>query len=270
MVSELEKAREFKERLRRNEVCLGAQIALSDPAVAEIFGRAGFDWLVLDTEHSAQNPLTVRSMLQSAVVSKAVLLVRPLKLDPDEIRRFLDLGSPGVLSPFVNNGAEARTLVNSCRYPPSGSRGWGPRRAAGYGFDIADYVAKANDCIVIIPIIESKEAVDNIDEIVSVEGIDGVTIGPMDLSISLGCFQEFDNPTYVAAVERVRRECRKHGKAMGTGCYSSEHACNCIAAGDSLLLVAGDDLFLASEATRQIKTLRTVVEARTLQNASTS
>lgn len=262
MIVELEKARRFKQKLRSGEACLGAQIALSDPVVAEIFGRAGFDWLVIDTEHSAQNPLTVRGLLQAAVATNAVALARPLKLDPDEIRRFLDFGSPGVLCPFVNTRDEAQLLVNACRYPPAGIRGWGPRRAAGYGFDTAQYAATANESMVCIPIIESKESVENIDAIVSVEGIDGITIGPMDLSISLGCFQQFENPTYVAAVEKVRRACRKHGKAMGTGCYSGEHARACIAEGDSLLLVAGDDLFLASEATRQITTLRTAEERR--------
>ncbi len=262
LIAELEKSRRFKEKLKRNEVCLGAQIALSDPVVAEIFGRAGFDWLIIDTEHSAQNLLTVRGMLQAAVATGAVALARPLRLDPDEIRRFLDLGSPGVLCPFVNTGEEAKLLVSACRYPPAGIRGWGPRRAAGYGFDTAEYASRANECMVCIPIIESKEAVDHIEEIVSVDGIDGVTIGPMDLSISLGCFQKFDHPVYITAIEKVRKACQQLGKAMGTGCYSGDHARACVAAGDSLLLVAGDDLFLASEATRQIKELRSTHAGR--------
>ena len=256
MIAELDKSRRFKDKLRRNEVCLGAQIALSDPVVAELFGRAGFDWLIIDTEHSAQNLLTVRGLLQAAVATEAVALARPLKLDPDEIRRFLDLGSPGVLCPFVNTGEEAKLLVNACRYPPAGIRGWGPRRAAGYGFDTAEYAKRANESMICIPIIESKEALGNIEQIVSVEGIDGITVGPMDLSISLGCFQNFDDPIYVTAIERVRKACKKYGKAMGTGTYSGEHARACVMAGDSLLLVGGDDLFLATEATRQIKDLR--------------
>jgi 4-hydroxy-2-oxoheptanedioate aldolase len=258
LIRELEKARRFKASLRSGKSLLGAQIALSDPVVAEIFGRAGFDWLVLDTEHAAQSNLTARAMLQACVASEAVLLLRPLRLDPDEIRRFLDLGSPGVLCPFINNGRDAKLLVDSCRYPPEGIRGWGPRRAGYYGFDSAEYTSAANDSMICIPIIESKEAVERIDEIVSVDGIDGVSVGPMDLSISLGCFQQFDDPDYLAAIVKVREACRRHGKAMGTGCYSSEHAQRCIREGDSLLLVAGDDLFLSSEAKRQISLLRGV------------
>jgi 4-hydroxy-2-oxoheptanedioate aldolase len=262
LTRELEKARRFKEKLKQGDLCLGAQIALSDSVVPEIFGRAGFDWLILDTEHSAQSLLTVKAMLQAATATDAVALARPLRLDPDEIRRFLDLGSPGVLCPFINNEADARLLVRACRYPPAGIRGWGPRRAAGYGFDTAEYMATANDSMVCIPIIESRDAVENIDEIVAVDGIDGISIGPMDLSISLGCFQQFTNSVYVDAVEKVRAACERHGKAMGTGTYSEEHALACINAGDSLLLVAGDDLFLASEAKRQVAGLRSAGERR--------
>lgn len=265
LVRELEKARLFKKKLKQNELCLGAQIALSDPVVPEIFGRAGFDWLILDTEHSAQSPLTVKAMLQAATATDAVALARPLRLDPDEIRRFLDLGSPGVFCPFINSKADALLLVSACRYPPAGIRGWGPRRAAGYGFDTVEYMATANDSMICIPIIESREAVEHIDEIVSVDGIDGISIGPMDLSISLGCFQQFTNATYVDAVEKVRAACKRHSKAMGTGCYSEEHARACIEAGDSLLLVAGDDLFLASEAKRHVEGLRPAGERRTVQ-----
>jgi len=262
LIRELEKAKRFKAALGRGQACLGAQIALSDPVVAEIFGRAGFDWLVLDTEHAAQTTLTARAMLQATVASEAVLLLRPLKLDPDEIRRYLDLGSPGVMCPFINNGEEARLLVNACRYPPAGIRGWAPRRAGVYGFDSAEYTVSANGAMICIPIIESSQAVEKIDEIVSVDGIDGITIGPMDLSLSLGCFQQFTHPIYLQAVEKVRAACRRHGKAMGTGCYSSDHAQQCMRDGDQLLLVAGDDLFLAGEAKRQISLLRSLQEDR--------
>jgi 4-hydroxy-2-oxoheptanedioate aldolase len=140
LIRELEKARQFKRKLKPNQVCLGAQIALSDPAVAEIFERAGFDRLVIDTEHSAQSLLTVQSLLQAATATDTVALARPLRLDADEIRRFLDLGSPGVLCPLINSGEDARLLVNACRYPPAGIRGWAPRRAARYGFDTAEYI----------------------------------------------------------------------------------------------------------------------------------
>lgn len=230
-------------------------MALSDPAVAEIFGRAGYDWLVLDTEHTATDLPIVRAMLQSAAHTEAVLLARPLKFDADEIRRLLDLGSPGIFCPFINTGDEARRLVQACRYPPAGIRGYGPRRAGVYGFDADQYFQEANDAVICIGIIESEQAIENIDDIVKVEGFDGVTIGPMDLSISLGCFKQFDHPRYLAAIDTVREACKRHGKAMGHGCQGIDHAKQVAALGDTLLLVAGDDAFLAAEAKRYLKEL---------------
>jgi 2-keto-3-deoxy-L-rhamnonate aldolase RhmA len=255
LIRAAEKAKALKQKLRKGEVCWGAQVALSDPAVTEIFGRAGYDWLVIDTEHTASGPPVVRAMLQAAEHTGTVALARPLRLDPDEIRRYLDLGSPGVLCPFVNTGADAERLVQACRYPPAGIRGWGPRRAAGYGFDTVEYLASANDAMLCFPIIESQVAIRNIEDIVSTEGIDGISMGPMDLSISLGCFKDFQCSTYTDAVDQVRSACRKHKKAMGHGCYSIEHSRQVAAVGDTLLLVGGDDVFLASEATRWLTEL---------------
>lgn len=257
MTVALEKALKLKSRLRAGTPCFGAQIGLSDPAVAEIFGRAGFDWVVVDTEHSANSVMTLQSMLQAAARTDAVVLGRPLRLDTDEIRRFLDVGAQGILCPFINTGEEALQLAQACRYPPQGVRGYGPRRAGAYGFDADSYFQQANEALVNIAVIESEQAIKNINEIVSVDGIDGVVIGPMDLSISLGVFRQFEHSAYVAAVEQVRGACLKHGKAMGTGCYSLEHAASCRQRGDTLLLVGGDDVFLANESRRWIGALRT-------------
>jgi 2-keto-3-deoxy-L-rhamnonate aldolase RhmA len=256
MIDQLEKAKHLKEKLRAGEPCLGAQIALNDPAVAEIFGFAGFDWLVVDTEHAANTVFTVRAMLQAAAATPAVMLARPLRLDADEIRRFLDLGAQGILCPFINSGDEAQAFVKACRYPPAGIRGYGPRRAGAYGFEATEYFERANDCLMCIPIIESKEGVENIQAIVEVDGIDGVCIGPMDLSISLGVFQQFRHPVYLDAVKRVHEACRKSGKAMGTGCLSLEDARSCVSAGYGVLLVGGDDAYLSSESRRWLQSLR--------------
>ena len=133
MLPELEKARKLKEKLKAGEVCFGVQLGLSDPAVVEIFGNAGYDWLLVDTEHSATSLQQTRAMLQTGVYTNAVVLARPLVFNPDEIRRFLDNGSPGLVCPFINNGEEARRLVAACRYPPQGiSRPWAS--ASGYLF----------------------------------------------------------------------------------------------------------------------------------------
>lgn len=256
MNPELEKARKLKERLRQGEPCYGGQIALADPAIAEILGSAGYDWILVDTEHAPLTPDVVRTMLQAAVHTPATLLARCLRLDPDMIRHYLDLGSPGVVCPFINTRSEAETLTRACRYPPAGTRGYGPRRAGVFGFEADEYFASANDIVLSIPMIESQQALDNIDAILSVEGIDAVLIGPMDLSISLGIMGQFEDARYVAAEQLVRQACKRSGKAMGTACYSLEHAKKCASLGDALLLIGGDDHFISKEARRTIAALR--------------
>jgi len=256
VIRELEKALRFKDKIRSGKPCLGAQVAMTDPAIVEILARAGYDWLVIDTEHSVHNTVSMRAMLQSAVHTDSLVLARPLRLDNDEIRRFLDLGAQGILCPFINTGEEAQQFVRACRYPPAGIRGYGPRRAGVYGFDADEYFKSANQSLICVPIIESQLGVENIEAIVSVDGIDGVTIGPMDLSISLGVFKQFDHPKYLGAVRQVTDACHKFGKAMGTGCYSLDHAKACVAARNVLVLAGGDDAFLAAESRRWLEVLR--------------
>jgi 2-keto-3-deoxy-L-rhamnonate aldolase RhmA len=256
MIPELEKARKLKARLRQGEACYGAQIALMDPVVPEILGRAGFDWMVVDAEHAPHSSITIRAMLQAAVHTDAPLLARPLRLDPDQIRQYLDIGSPGVLCPFINTRQEAEILARACRYPPCGVRGYGPRRAGVFNFDADEYFQIANEGILCFPMIESTQALANIEDIVTVEGVDAVMIGPMDLSISLGIVGKFDDERYMAAEDKVRQACRKHGKIMGTACWSLEHAQKCAGLGDALLMVAGDDHFISNEARRTMSVLR--------------
>lgn len=256
MIPEVEKARKLKERLRRGEPCFGGQIALADPVIAEIFGRAGYDWVIVDAEHAPLSPALIRAMLQAGLHTPAIVMARCLRLDPDGIRQYLDIGSPGVVCPFINTRDEAETLVRSCRYPPAGTRGYGPRRAGVFGFDADEYYSVANETVLSIPMIESQKALDNIEDIVSVDGVDAVLIGPMDLSISLGIMGKFENPRYAGAEDHVRKACKKHGKAMGTACYSLEHAKKCASLGDALLLIGGDDHFVSSEARRIMTTLR--------------
>jgi 2-keto-3-deoxy-L-rhamnonate aldolase RhmA len=245
MLTELQKARFLRERLDRGESVLGTQAALLDPAVMEIFGVAGFDWIAIDTEHAAHSPVTVRAMLQAAAHTAAVAIVRMLRLNAGEIGRMLDLGAAGVLCPFVNAPDEARELVAACHYPPHGARSWGPRRAAGYGLEAGDYETLAREALICLAMIESAEAVANIQEIVAVDGITGIVVGPIDLSISLGAKEDYESERYVEAVAAVREACRAAGTPMGVGCASLEQAERFVRPGDQLLLVGGDDLALA-------------------------
>jgi 2-keto-3-deoxy-L-rhamnonate aldolase RhmA len=253
---ELDKAYAVKERLATGKLVLAAQIGLTDPAVVEILGDTGFDVLVIDAEHGPHSPESVQAMLQAGMAGEPVVLARPLRLDPDLIRLYLDLGSPGVLCPFIETGAQAEVLVSACRYPPAGTRGYGPRRAGRYGAAAAAYFKSANDCVLCIPIVESREAIENIDEIVSVEGIDTVCLGPVDLSISLGVPMDYESAAYLKAFARVREACARHGKPMGTGAYSVEHAQTCRDQGVGFMLAFGDDQALRAGALATLEALR--------------
>jgi 4-hydroxy-2-oxoheptanedioate aldolase len=256
MTRELEKARALKARLRSGGLALAAQIELSDPAVVEILGQSGFDVLVVDTEHSPHSPENVQAMLQAGLAGDAVVLARPLRLDPDLIGLYLDLGSPGVLCPFVESNEQAKLLVAACRYPPVGIRGYGPRRAGRYGAAADEYFEAANDSVLCIPIVESTTAIENIDEIVGVDGIDAVCIGPVDLSVSLGAPQDYQSDAYLHAVASVRDACARHGKVMGTGAYDLEHAKACREEGVRFLLTLVDDQALRAGALATVEALR--------------
>jgi 2-keto-3-deoxy-L-rhamnonate aldolase RhmA len=256
MTRELDKARAVKERLATGNLVLAAQIGLTDPAVVEILGDTGFDVLVIDTEHGPYGPESVQAMLQAGVSGGAVVLARPLRLDPDLIRLYLDLGSPGVLCPFIETREQAELLVSSCRYPPAGRRGYGPRRASRYGGAAVGYFESANDCVLCIPIIESSAAIENVDEIVSVDGIDTVCIGPVDLSISLGVPMNFESVAYLEAFAAVKEACIRQGKPFGTGAYSLEHARACRDHGTGFLLTFADDQALRSGALATVEALR--------------
>jgi 4-hydroxy-2-oxoheptanedioate aldolase len=253
---ELEKARDLRARLAAGETALGVQSALADPVVMEIYGAAGFDWIAIDTEHAAHSPLSIRAMLQAAAHTGAVPIVRLLRLNESEIGRMLDIGAAGILCPFINTAEEAELMVAAGRYPPAGSRSWGPRRAAGFGLEHSDHGRLNDEAFISIAMIETAEAVANLDAIAAVEGLTGVMVGPLDLSIDLGVQQQYDSDAFVAAVETIRAACRTARLPMGVGCAGLEQAGDFVAEDDRLLLIGGDDLALAADARRIVEAMK--------------
>lgn len=256
MFAELDKAIRFREALSEGRVMFGAQISLTDPAVAEILGTSGFDWLVIDHEHTTLDDEDARRMHQAASQTPALVVARPPRVDPVLAMRLLDIGASGIITPFVSTVDDASTLVRATRYPPYGDRSWGPRRASGYGADAVRYFEQANAAILRFAIIETPHAVDVIDDILAVDGLDGVVIGPQDLALGLGVFGRFDSSEFRKAVDKVRSACATRRIPMGTGCYSTDHARECAAAGDQLLLVAGDDALLSQAGQALLNDLR--------------
>lgn len=261
MLRALEKSKRLKQRIYAGEPVLGTQLALQDAASMEIFGRVGFDWASVDTEHSAQSLTTVQSMMQAALGWDIVPFVRPLILDHDEIRRFLDVGASGLLCPFIETADQAKQLVDACRYPPRGKRGWNPLRASAYHLADDEYMDAYEDSLIVLVIIESRLGAQNAEAILSVDGIDGVTVGPMDLSMDLGVFRQFDAPAYLEAVDQIRAGALAAGKAFGTGVYDEASARRAIANKETLLLSLGDVNVLANGAARLAADLRTAIAA---------
>ncbi len=253
----LDKAIAFRDRLRAGELCVGAQMTLSDPSVVEIFGHAGYDYLVVDMEHAPHTNDSLRNSLLAAEGTQAVVLARPMRFDPDLVRLALDIGSAGIMCPFVQTRDDAERLVAATRYPPEGTRGFGPRRAGRFGLAAGDYFSGANRAITCAVIIESLLAIENLTEIVAVDGIDAVVIGPADLSIDLGEFGAFDSPEFLDAVGRAERTCRDAGTAYGLAAYSKDHAAERVAAGDTFLLAGGDDVSLREGALGYLTAIRT-------------
>ncbi len=204
----------LKEKVKAGKPVIGTFVEIGHPDITEWLSRMAFDWILLDAEHGPLSFETMQSMMQSMNGTKCAPIVRPQWNDPVQVKRVLDIGAHGVLLPWVNNKQEAEAAVRACKYPPKGLRGYGPRRAAMLD---PDYYATANDELLISVQIETQTALDNLDDILSVEGIDACYVGPYDLSCSLGFGipPKWDEPRYQAAFDRVLKSSKKHGKAAG-------------------------------------------------------
>lgn len=245
-------AREIKEKLSQGEASIGTWMSMAHPSIAEILSSAGYDFVVVDTEHTAIDISEVLQLLMAIEGRGSVPLVRLAGIDPIQAKAVLDSGAAGVLVPMVNTKADAELCVQMTKYPPVGARGIGLARAQGYGEDFDDYVAHANNDGLLIVQIEHKEAVKNIEEILSVEGIDGTFIGPYDLSMSLGVAGKLDHPDVLSAKKRVLDATRAHGLVAGIHFVhpdtAAEDCSAAVAAGYRFIALGTDILFLGETA----------------------
>jgi len=180
------KANVAREKLKAGQSTLGCFLGLGSPNVAELLSHAGFDWLVIETEHSALDTSQVEHMLMAIKGTEAVPLVRLPSGDPVFIQRAVDIGAMGIVIPLVRSANEAKAIVRATRYPPEGTRGFGPLRAANYMLDSRDYFYRANENLLVVLIVETREAIENLEAIAAVSGVDALYLGPFDLCLSLG------------------------------------------------------------------------------------
>ena len=244
----------LKQLLAAGKVALGAQLRLGTPAIAELFAAAGYDFLVIDGEHAPQTSAGVQLQMQGMNGYACTPIVRFGRNDPDEIRLALDCGAGGVLIPLVKTAADVAKAVAYCRYPPAGTRSYGPSRAYLYGLD-KDYFPRREPELVVMVIIETAEAIEAIDEIVTVDGLDAVVMGTADLSMALGVPLQTTHPTVEAAVEKVIAAANKVGKptAIGYDASKPDVMQAQIAKGARLLLASGDEWMLAAACAGVVK-----------------
>ena len=202
---------ELKKRWNQGEVTYGAWLGLADPYVAEIMAGAGFDFILIDAEHGAHTLATLPTTLMAFNARSTVPIVRAPWNDAVFIKRALDAGVDGVISPMIANVEECRAFVRSCLYPPDGVRGFGPWRASDYGRDVDGYAATANASIIVMPQIEDVEAARQAGDILAVPGVDAVLIGPTDLSGTAGVLRQFDHPKVTEGVEQIVAAAAKRG-----------------------------------------------------------
>ncbi len=247
---------QLKELLRAGKTAVGAQLRFGSPAIAELFGIAGFDWILLDSEHAPQSPITIQSQLQAVGTTTTTAIARLHKNDHDLIRLYLDMGAMGVLVPFINTPDQAKLGAQACRYPPQGIRGYGPHRADGYGFHSKEYFNQINDQVMFIPMIESAEAMENIDAIFAVDGVDACMFGPLDLSISLGVPFNFISSEFQNAEKKYLDAAHRAGKPAGVAIYTNVFDQAAIGRqmelGAQLILVGGDQWIMTDGCKRII------------------
>lgn len=205
----------FKQRLLAGETQIGLWCTLSDAYAAEAVAGSGFDWLLLDTEHSPGGVETTLAQLQAIAPYPVSPIVRPAANDPVLIKKFLDIGAQTLLVPFVQTPDEARAAVASMRYAPAGIRGVaGTTRATRFG-RVKDYFKAAHEELCLLVQVETREALDQLEAIAAVDGVDGVFIGPNDLAASLGHVGDTAHPEVVEAVEGAMRRLKALGKSSG-------------------------------------------------------
>ena len=205
----------FRERLKKRELTIGSWITIGHSVVAEIMAKAGYDWLTVDMEHSAITLDIAQDLIRVIELCDVVPLVRVGENDPNLIKRVMDAGAHGVIVPMVNSKEDAEKAVACVQYPPKGFRGVGLAREQKYGTDFEEYKKWNEQESIVIVQVEHIKAVENLEDILSVEGVDGFIIGPYDLSGSLGVPGQFDHPEMVKALNRVKDVSEKMNALSG-------------------------------------------------------
>jgi 4-hydroxy-2-oxoheptanedioate aldolase len=232
----------------KGETAINGWLHIPSSWSAEIMAHAGWDSLTVDLQHGLADYETAVTMFQAIATTETVPLARVTWNDPAQIMRLLDAGAYGIICPMINNRAEAEAFVGACRYPPLGYRSLGPTRAAVYAG--ADYAQNANDTIVTLAMVETQPALDNLQEILAVPGLDGVFVGPGDLRLSLtGKFgMDLSDPILLGALQQIAEVTRENGRVAGIWVPDAETGQQMKQLGFQLITVSTDTRMLTAAA----------------------
>lgn len=252
-----------RKALLERKLTLGTWIQLGHPGVAEIFANAGFDWIAADCEHTDIDVANFTALARGAYGRGSVMLARVRENNIMAIRQVLDAGAGGVIVPLVNNAEEARNAVKAAKFPPEGIRGYAYFRGNNWGVDAAEYARNANRDIAVVVMIESKEAVENIDGILSVEGVDGIFIGPYDMSASYGIVGQLDHQIMKEAFRKINESCSRHQKTAGLHVIvpTEDSIRRAIDEGFTFIALGIDSLMIDHTSRNVLKTARSYVNS---------
>jgi 2-dehydro-3-deoxyglucarate aldolase/4-hydroxy-2-oxoheptanedioate aldolase len=247
-------ASSFAQRLRAGELLIGTMVSLPSPEITEILADTGFDWLFIDAEHGAFNPQQAQTMLQAA--GKCPCVIRVPAGEDMWIKKALDIGAAGIIVPQVHTAEQAEQIISQCKYSPEGSRGVGISRAHTYGMKFDNYIQNANKDTAVILQAESRQAIENIDAIVKLKGLDAILIGPYDLSASLGKIGQINDPEVQAAIKTVANTCQSAGIQLGIFGVKADAVKPYIEQGFTLITAGVDALFVIDSAKTTLAELR--------------
>lgn len=241
---------------RDGRTIVNGWLSINSPYLAELAAHQGYDALTVDMQHGMIGFDGAMAMFQAIATTPVIPMARPGENNPAEIMRLLDAGAYGIICPMISTAADAARLVSACRYPPTGSRSFGPARGLLYGGP--DYFTAANVEILVFAMIETREALDNLDAILDTPGLDGIYIGPNDLAIELGCAprNEHDDPTVVAAIARAREGAARRGLIAGMFCSDGPAAARRVAEGFHLVTPGNDAALLRATFSTNVKAAR--------------
>jgi 2-dehydro-3-deoxyglucarate aldolase len=213
-MNRLEKINSIRQSLAAKKPSVGSWMQISHASVAEIMGQAGYDWVAVDMEHGAVSVHQLPDLFRALELGGTLPLVRLAHGHPKDCKHALDAGAGGVIVPMVETAAQLITVRDDCRWPPAGTRGVGFSRANLFGKHFETYRSEAQAPL-LVAMIEHSRAVERLDEILAVDGLDAILIGPYDLSASMGCTGQFDEPGFITAMERIRTQCHQANVPCG-------------------------------------------------------